>query len=448
MGKGGPATQQVPGGAQPSSRQWASACLNEPQCSTRKPARWQRARRPAPPRRTCTKLPDPALILTRQRPCRFSKAACGQLLSLVRSPEALERGGLWRGGASRPRSQDDAAQGAEGAAASGRAAGRRGAAGRGGARAAAAAAAAAAASGRQEAPRGRRRGGGGGGGRSGSGPRRAARGGPAGAQAHAGGGRAAAGGEAGGPQPPSGWAALGGTCFMGCRALPPPPGGATTTPPTRPHQIFDLETNYFQVSSAMGNAIRGYEGFLGGGKTRAPPPVQVRLRVACLPLGAAGPAPGAAGRQRAAVLWSCCAWRLRRRACRRPLQAHMAVGGAAVVVLSPATAQQPTGAPSTPACPAARGAAVQLEQHDGAAGRGRRRRGVGRMTRARAADLRRLQPPPGGVVAARQMNDPVCSRQAGVLYNRGMQAGRVSRIAHPQAAGKGTVFFSHGTPSS
>ena len=31
-------------------------------------------------------------------------------------------------------------------------------------------------------------------------------------------------------------------------------------------QIYDLESNYFQVSSSMGNAIRGYEGFLGGSK--------------------------------------------------------------------------------------------------------------------------------------------------------------------------------------
>ncbi|PRW50892.1 Chromatin modification-related MEAF6 [Chlorella sorokiniana] len=44
-------------------------------------------------------------------------------------------------------------------------------------------------------------------------------------------------------------------------------------------QIYDLETNYFQVSSAMGNAIRGYEGFLGGSKTRAPPPVQPEERL-------------------------------------------------------------------------------------------------------------------------------------------------------------------------
>ncbi|KAL4447911.1 hypothetical protein ABPG75_005130 [Micractinium tetrahymenae] len=36
-------------------------------------------------------------------------------------------------------------------------------------------------------------------------------------------------------------------------------------------QIFDLESNYFQVSSAMGNAIRGYEGFLGPSKKTAPP---------------------------------------------------------------------------------------------------------------------------------------------------------------------------------
>lgn len=36
-------------------------------------------------------------------------------------------------------------------------------------------------------------------------------------------------------------------------------------------QIFDLESNYFQVSSAMGNAIRGYEGFLGPSKKAAPP---------------------------------------------------------------------------------------------------------------------------------------------------------------------------------
>lgn len=38
-----------------------------------------------------------------------------------------------------------------------------------------------------------------------------------------------------------------------------------------PQQIFDLESNYFQVSSAMGNAIRGYEGFLGPAKKTAPP---------------------------------------------------------------------------------------------------------------------------------------------------------------------------------
>ncbi|KAL4442406.1 hypothetical protein ABPG77_004990 [Micractinium sp. CCAP 211/92] len=36
-------------------------------------------------------------------------------------------------------------------------------------------------------------------------------------------------------------------------------------------QIFDLESNYFQVSSAMGNAIRGYEGFVGPTKKTAPP---------------------------------------------------------------------------------------------------------------------------------------------------------------------------------
>lgn len=36
-------------------------------------------------------------------------------------------------------------------------------------------------------------------------------------------------------------------------------------------QIFDLESNYFQVSSGMGNAIRGYEGFLGASKKTAPP---------------------------------------------------------------------------------------------------------------------------------------------------------------------------------
>ncbi len=71
-------------------------------------------------------------------------------------------------------------------------------------------------------------------------------------------------------------------------ALLPPPHrpGITRVPSTHLHppaafhtarlQIYDLETNYFQVSSAMGNAIRGYEGFLGGSKTRAPPPVQVR----------------------------------------------------------------------------------------------------------------------------------------------------------------------------
>lgn len=38
-----------------------------------------------------------------------------------------------------------------------------------------------------------------------------------------------------------------------------------------PLQIFDLESNYFQVSSAMGNAIRGYEGFVGPTKKTAPP---------------------------------------------------------------------------------------------------------------------------------------------------------------------------------
>ena len=54
------------------------------------------------------------------------------------------------------------------------------------------------------------------------------------------------------------------------------PAPTSTLPPLHPPlQIYDLETNYFQVSSAMGNAIRGYEGFLGGSKTRAPPPVQV-----------------------------------------------------------------------------------------------------------------------------------------------------------------------------
>ena len=35
-------------------------------------------------------------------------------------------------------------------------------------------------------------------------------------------------------------------------------------------QIYDLESNYFGVSSAMGNAIRGYEGFLGASKKVAP----------------------------------------------------------------------------------------------------------------------------------------------------------------------------------
>ena len=43
-------------------------------------------------------------------------------------------------------------------------------------------------------------------------------------------------------------------------------------------QIFDLESNYFQISNSMGNAVRGYEGFLGGSK-KAAPPVQPEERL-------------------------------------------------------------------------------------------------------------------------------------------------------------------------
>eukprot|EP00887_Chlorella_sp_A99_P001335 scaffold14.g1335.t1 len=35
-------------------------------------------------------------------------------------------------------------------------------------------------------------------------------------------------------------------------------------------QIYDLETTYLAQSNPMGNAIRGYEGFLGGQKKGAP----------------------------------------------------------------------------------------------------------------------------------------------------------------------------------
>jgi hypothetical protein len=57
--------------------------------------------------------------------------------------------------------------------------------------------------------------------------------------------------------------------------LPP----VTAQPAFSLPQIFDLETNYFQISSAMGNAVRGYEGFLGGSKKSAAAPVQPEERL-------------------------------------------------------------------------------------------------------------------------------------------------------------------------
>lgn len=60
-----------------------------------------------------------------------------------------------------------------------------------------------------------------------------------------------------------------------CVCLPP----VTAQPAFSLPQIFDLETNYFQISSAMGNAVRGYEGFLGGSKKSAAAPVQPEERL-------------------------------------------------------------------------------------------------------------------------------------------------------------------------
>ena len=148
---------------------------------------------------------------------------------------------------------------------------------------------------------------------SGAGRGRARRGGSAGAQADAGGGGTAAGGEAGECDKGCASALCSGLsssldsnsccpgrpveaehragCLREPSPPPPPPGHRRSChhpwpadhPPltaVRPPllQIFDLESNYFQISNSMGNAVRGYEGFLGGSK-KAAPPVQPEERL-------------------------------------------------------------------------------------------------------------------------------------------------------------------------
>ena len=54
------------------------------------------------------------------------------------------------------------------------------------------------------------------------------------------------------------------------------------TPTRRPcglvgTQIYDLETKYLETANPMGNAIRGYEGFLGGNKKQPPTLQEERL---------------------------------------------------------------------------------------------------------------------------------------------------------------------------